>query len=52
MLFRSGMVSPGGKQEFDMGKVRAWPATFAVEYTFINDYGVGVKGVFDPQQKK
>jgi len=49
---KGGMVSPGGTQDFDMGNVRTMPASVAVEYTFINDFGVGVKGVFDPQQKK
>jgi len=49
---KGGMVSPGGKEVFDMSNLRTMPASFTVDYTFINDYGVGVKGVFDPQQKK
>jgi hypothetical protein len=28
------------------------PEPVIVEYTFINDFGVGVKGAFDPQEKK
>ena len=50
---KGGMVAPGGKESFDMGDVRTMPpASIAVEYTFINDFGVGVKGAFDPQEKK
>jgi chaperone protein EcpD len=49
---KGGMISPGGKQEFDMGNLKTMPASAAIEYTYINDYGVGVKGVLDPQQKK
>jgi len=50
---KGGMVGPGSKQDFDMGNVRTMPsASVAVEYTFINDFGVGVKGTFDPREKK
>ena len=50
---KGGMVGPGGKENFDMGDVQTVPpASVVVEYTFINDFGVGVKGVFDLQEKK
>lgn len=45
-----GMVKPGGTEQFDVGHVASPPAgPFEVDYTFLNDYGAGVKGKFAPK---
>lgn len=50
---KGGMVDPGSTQTFDVGHVQTMPsAPVAVEYTFLNDFGAGVKGTFDPQPKR
>jgi chaperone protein EcpD len=44
-----GMVDPLATADFDVGDVRAVPASgLQVDYTFINDFGAGVSGVYRP----
>ena len=46
---KGSMVNPGSTETFDVGDVRTPPSVpLTVEYTFVNDYGAGVKGVSAP----
>ncbi|VWD43949.1 MULTISPECIES: molecular chaperone [Burkholderia] len=45
-----GMVKPGATERFDVGNVPSPPTgPIEVDYTFLDDYGAGVKGSYAPK---
>jgi chaperone protein EcpD len=45
-----GMVKPGGTVDFDIGATApSGAAPSEVDYTFLDDYGTGVTGIYKPQ---
>ncbi|MCQ4380169.1 hypothetical protein NO113_20160, partial [Clostridioides difficile] len=45
-----GMVKPGATERFAVGNVPSQPAgPIEVDYTFLDDYGAGVKGTYAPK---
>jgi chaperone protein EcpD len=48
---KGGMVNPGATQDYDVGNVASLPiAPLEVDYKFLNDYGAGVRGQYQPQR--
>ncbi|AXF21791.1 molecular chaperone EcpD [Burkholderia pyrrocinia] len=45
-----GMVDPNATAKFDVGNVPSLPAgPIEVDYTYLSDYGAGVKGKYEPK---
>jgi chaperone protein EcpD len=47
---KGGMVDPEATQDYDVGHIASVPAApLQVDYKFLNDYGAGVPGQYQPQ---
>ncbi|NML29905.1 fimbria/pilus periplasmic chaperone [Paraburkholderia antibiotica] len=46
---KGGMVDPGATHDYDVGNVASLPsAPLQVDYKFLNDYGAGIAGKYQP----